>query len=181
MSVSNNYKKAVGVFGIAIPMVVMTGLALFALSKASDVEKKYLAKERLLKREQIIKMQNAALKKQVKEQEEALNGWKELIAGESPRTFLQHWKETEKQFKSDEFIRELPVWQNRSTGIGKGVGQEAGQVVMTFDATYRAMQTALLEMETRLPQMQLDSIEISPSKQGGLLNFKTQHTVWANE
>ena len=57
------------------------------------------------------------------------------------------------------------------------MNQSASQVEMNFSATFRAMQMLLIEIESTLPQMQLDSLSMSPDT-GGKLNFKTIYTVW---
>ena len=40
------------------------------------------------------------------------------------------------------------------------------------------MQLALLEVETKLPHMQLDSLTMTPADDGESINFNTTFTVW---
>ena len=174
----SNYKKSVAVFGVFIPVVIMLALALFVSLKASSIHQEYEAKVALEKKDRLAQMQNEVLNKKVVTQKKELGAWTELLAQEDRRTFLEHWKEVRKQFKPKEFSGERPVWKNASTGIGLDVKHPSSEVVLTFDATYRAMQLAFLEVETKLPQMQLESLEMKPNTNGGTIHFTTKFTVW---
>jgi hypothetical protein len=37
-----------------------------------------------------------------------------------------------------------------------------------------------MELETRMPQLQLQEIKIDPSPQSSLLNFQVTYTAWEN-
>lgn len=104
-----------------------------------------------------------------------------MLASETRGTFVDHWKAAEEKFKGNELTRSPHNWINYSEGIGKGIDQPSSQVSMGFSATFRAMQLALMEVETKLPQMQLDSIIMKPEKNGGRINFSTQFTVWTQK
>ena len=67
---------------------------------------------------------------------------------------------------------------NYSEGLGKGISQPASQVEMKFTGTYRAMQLALMEVESKLPQLQLDSLVMAPDSGAKKINFTTKFTVW---
>ncbi len=178
---NNDYKKSVLIFGMAVPILLIVLLTGGVLWKASSIHAEYEQKVAEKKKAKLQRIQNLVMQKKVKAHEKELSAWKALIKNETRASFNHHWKEVEAQFKAKEFIKERPVWKNNSTGLGKGVKQSASEVVITYDATFRNMQIALLEMETRLPQMQLDSFSMKPNPQTGLIHFKTTHTVWNNE
>ena len=52
------------------------------------------------------------------------------------------------------------------------------QLHFAFRGTYRALQTAFLELETRMPQLQLDSIKLSRSANQNVLNAAVVYTTW---
>jgi hypothetical protein len=52
---------------------------------------------------------------------------------------------------------------------------------MSFIGTYRAMQLALMRLETTLPTMQLDSLDISENGNGQGVKFTTKYTVWTRK
>lgn len=177
-----DYKKSVAVFGLLLPMVfiVVCLVGLFAVN--SRVSKEYTKKLQRYQQDRQVQQQVALLQQQVGEQGEKLERWDKLLTAETRRTYLQHWRGIGSTFKPTEFHFDLPVWRNGKGGLGRAVGsQSSSQVEMNFDATYRTMQQALLEMETKLPQMQLDSLRIGPTEKKDTLNFKTTFTVWTKE
>lgn len=173
-----DFKKSVAVFGLAIPMMVVALCVIALLVGKSKVNKSYQAKSQSYQKSQLVNQKMTMLKEKVAQESKVLDSWEVMLAAESRRSFTQHWKQVGQAFKSKEFQLELPSWKNKSSGLGSQVSQPASQVSMTFDATFRAMQIALMEMETRLPQMQLDSIQLKSGSDGETLNFKTQFTVW---
>ena len=59
--------------------------------------------------------------------------------------------------------------------------QKSSQIRIAFRGTFRTMQRAFLELETRMPQLQLQDLKIDPSSSGSaLLNFQVTYTAWEN-
>lgn len=173
-----DFKKAVAVFGLVLPVLLIVALIVAVIVGKGRVTKTYKTRQAAYQQSQMQQKQLQLLRQKVAQEKEVLESWEALLAKESRRSFTQHWKEVGQSFKSREFQLELPTWQNQSSGLGQGHSQPASQVSMNFDATFRAMQIALLKMETRLPQMQLDSISMKLGQDGQTLNFQTQFTVW---
>ncbi|MGB0992106.1 MAG: hypothetical protein ACPG32_06515 [Akkermansiaceae bacterium] len=175
---NNIYKQPIIVFGTVLPLLlflVVIGGSLFALSK---VNSKFKAKKSVYDKALKDRKMIAQLQGQVGSNDDVHKQWKSLMDTETRGSYVTHWKNAEAKFAGKELTRSSNNWVNFSEGIGKGNQQPASQVTMTFTATYRAMQLALLEVESKLPQMQLDSMSISPDDGGELLNFKTTFTVW---
>jgi hypothetical protein len=67
------------------------------------------------------------------------------------------------------------------SGFGAVSAQSSSQLRIAFRGTYRTMQRAFLELETRMPQLQLQELRIDPSSnQSSLLNFQVSYTAWEN-
>ena len=59
--------------------------------------------------------------------------------------------------------------------------ETASQLRIAFRGTFRTMQRAFLELETRMPQLQLQELKIDPSStQSSLLNIQVNYTAWEN-
>ncbi|MCP5538315.1 MAG: hypothetical protein H7A51_19040 [Akkermansiaceae bacterium] len=172
------YKQSVAVFGIGLPMLLMAIIAGVALYMTSSVSSEYTVKKKKYDQSQLAMRQNMELQGKVKNNEKLLAEWDRLMRTETRGTFLEHWKQAEKKFTGKELTKSSHNWVNYSEGLGKGVSQPASQVNMSFSATYRAMQTALMEMESTLPNMQLDSLTMTPDSGGKVIDFKTTFTVW---
>lgn len=175
---SDYYKQPVAVFGLALPLLVVVLIGGVALYMTSSVSREYAVKKKKYDESQIAKRQSMELLAKVNENRKLLSGWDHMMRTETRGTFLDHWKEAEKKFTGKELTKSSHNWTNYSEGLGRGIAQPASQVKMTFLATYRAMQTALMEMESTLPQMQLDSLTITPDSNGKAINFDTTYTVW---
>ncbi len=66
-------------------------------------------------------------------------------------------------------------------GFGSVTSQKSSQVRLGYRGTYRTMQRALLEVESHMPQMQLQELRISTNgAQQPLLNYQLTYTVWEN-
>ena len=113
------------------------------------------------------------------------------------RPHLERWdeqlnKETSSEVVSNlrEIISTLPEKEiqqtafdpsNNSGGLGKASAQPSSQVRIGFRGTYRSLQKAFLELETRMPHLQLEDCSIQPvATSGFLLSLQVTYTAWKN-
>jgi len=156
-------------------IVVIAGVSLYQVSSVSS---EHLVKKRKYDKAQVEMRQSMELLGKVNKNKALLSEWDRMMRTETRGTFLEHWKKAEKKFSGKELTKSSHNWVNYSEGLGRGVSQPASQVNMTFLATYRAMQAALMEIESTLPNMQLDSLTMTPASSGKGIDFKTTFTVW---
>jgi len=175
---SDYYKQSIAVFGLGLPMLLTVVIAAVLLYMTSSVSSEYALKNKKYKDSQVAMRHTMELSGKVMQNKEALTEWDQMMLTETRGTFLEHWKSAEKKFSGKELTKSTHNWVNYSEGLGRVISQPASQVNMSFMATYRAMQTALMEMETTLPNMQLDSLTMTPDGRGKGINFKTTFTVW---
>jgi len=175
------YKKPVVAIGMVVPLLVILALLMGTIYGFSKLNKSYQGKKLAYKKAEIARQNTMTLQGKVGQNNLVMKQWQNMLATETRGTFIDHWKSAEQKFKGNELTRSPHNWINYSEGMGKGVNQASSQVSMDFSATYRAMQLTLMEVETKLPQMQLDSIIMKPEKNGGRINFSTQFTVWTQK
>ena len=175
-----DYKKSVGVFGLALPLLFFFALFIALFVGKSWVTKNYQKKAVVYEQSQNRQRQIVQLEKKVEAQSDSLKRWKALVESGTRRSFLDQWKLAGRPFKSKEFKMDLPAW-SKSQGLAQGVAQPATQVSISFVATFKAIQMALLDVETRFPQMQLDSLDLKPSGDGYTLEIQTKHTIWTKD
>ncbi|MBT8036173.1 MAG: hypothetical protein KJO21_01395 [Verrucomicrobiae bacterium] len=156
-------------------MAIIAGVC---YSMTSSVGLKYKKKQKVYDLGHREIRQTMDLQLKVAQNAEKLKEWDTMMRTETRGTFLEHWKTAEKNFKGKELTKSSHNWTNYSQGLGLGVQQPASQVNMKFTATFRAMQLALMEMETILPNMQLDFIKMTPDDSGNAIHFDTTFTVW---
>lgn len=175
---SDYYRQPIAVFGLIIPSAVMAILAGAVLFYTVSVKEQYALKKQKYDASLAAMRQVKMLRAQVQQNRNSLNTWDQLLQSETRGTFLEHWKNAAKGFSGKELTKSSRSWNNYSDGLGKGVSQPSSQVSMSFVGTYRAMQTALMRLETTLPMMQLDSMDVKLDDNGKGVHFSTTHTVW---
>ena len=65
-----------------------------------------------------------------------------------------------------------------TTGFGSVSAQNSAPLELSFRANFRSMQRAFLELESRLPQLQLNELRIDLTPQSSNLNFQVTYTAW---
>ena len=175
---SEHYRQPITVFGLILPIVVMLILVTAVLSYTSSVKNQYVSKKKKYDMSQASKRKIAALRDEVSEHKPRMAAWDKMLSTETRGTFLEHLKRAADGFTGKELTKSSRSWINYSDGLGKGVSQPSSQVVMSFIGTYRAMQSALMKLETALPTMQLDSLDMVEDGNGQGLKFTTKYTVW---
>ena len=66
-------------------------------------------------------------------------------------------------------------------GIGAVSGQPSVQLALAFRGTFGALQSTFLELETKMPQLQLDSMKLSPQRTGNVLEAQLLYTAWEKQ
>ena len=175
---SDYYRQPIAVFGLILPIVLAVIIAGSVLYYTGSVKKKYAVKQMEYDRSQQAKQKITMLRSKVNQNRESLDAWDDFLKTETRGKFIDHLKVATEDFSGKELTRTSRSWINYSEGLGRGVSQPSSQVVMSFVGTYRAMQQALMNLETELPTMQLDSLEMSPDDNGKGVKFRTTHTIW---
>lgn len=175
---NTNYKKAVVVFGLVLPLLLIALLTGLVLHAKGRVEETYAKRNASYQKNSMLDLKVAKLRQELALSEDAAKRDEELLKSVDRRSFTKKWKDVGGSFKSNEFGFSLPVWKPGGVGLGSGQGSSASLVTMTFSGTYRAMQEALVEVESDLPQMQMNSMVIVPDANAEKLNFKTSFTLW---
>ncbi|MEC9055846.1 MAG: hypothetical protein VX633_11100, partial [Verrucomicrobiota bacterium] len=87
-------------------------------------------------------------------------------------------REFQKEFDATHFQQTAFRPTSTAGGIGGASKQPSMQLNFTFRGTFRALQTAFLELETRMPQLQVDSIKLSRASNQNVLNANVVYTTW---
>ena len=119
------------------------------------------------------------VEKQVKIQQAHVARWNDQLAQETASTVTTHLREIAEHLPKKEFQQTAFDPSNTSGGFGSAAAQQSSQLRIAFRGSFRTMQRAFLELETRLPQLQLQDLKIDPSaSQSSLLNFQVTYTAW---
>ena len=104
--------------------------------------------------------------------------WETLLTEETASTVTSNLRLIEERLPSKEFQKTAQSHPQGKKAFGAASAQKSSQIELAFRATYRSMQKALLELETRMPQLQLQELRIEPSNQSNNLSFQVSYTAW---
>ena len=94
-------------------------------------------------------------------------------------TVATNLREISSSLPSKEFQQTAFERPSGSGGFGSASAQKSSQLRIAFRGTFRTMQRAFLELETRMPQLQLQDLKMDPSStQSSLMNFQVTYTAW---
>ena len=80
----------------------------------------------------------------------------------------------------DKFEQKEFAFVDRATGIGASSQQNSVTYNISMTGTYQALQQSLLSLESRLPNLSLNSIDLKPQNGGQLLEAEISYSAWIN-
>jgi len=180
----NLYRQSIALFGIVLPVLMTTVLVVLCYSLKSKALASFENKQTLYKACETSRLKALEIEKKIVRQRQHIDYWTALLAEESSsavNTKLRTITESlpPKEFQQTAFERN-PV----KGGFGTATAQRSSQLRIVFRGTFRTIQRAFLELETRMPQLQLQELRIDPNatqqNQAPLLNVQVNYTAWEN-
>lgn len=174
------YKQSIILFGIVLPIVgfavVIGGLYFLKMEMTSSYAVK-TEEYKIYSRSRIMAME---IEGKIAHRRPHLARWKEELSAETTSAVRTNLKAISEQLPSKEFQETAFDPLSGNTGLGSVTTQKSSQLRLGFRGTYRTVQQALMELETRMPQLQLQEIRIDPSSQSSQLNVQVTYTAWEN-
>ena len=173
-----HYKESVFVFGLVAPVLfVVVGLGL-GLHFRGKLESTYEARRNHHRTYKIVEKERGALEEKVQAQAPHMHRWMSLFEQPAATSVNTFFREFQKEFDATHFQQTAFRPTSTAGGIGGASKQPSTQLNFTFRGTFRALQTAFLELETRMPQLQVDSIKLSRASNQNVLNANVVYTTW---
>jgi len=115
-------------------------------------------------------------------QREDLERWNQLLEQETFSHVTTNLRKIGAELPPKEFQQTAFERLGKATGFGNVSAQKSSGLKFNFRGTFRTMQRAFLELETRMPNLQLQELKIDPNSTGDaqLLNFQVTYTAWEN-
>lgn len=170
------YTQSICTLSIAVPIVI--ALILFLIISIikntflGDFEaNKVTYKTELGQLEQlaIIKKNNLA-----KEQQLAL--WQDLLSGDGYNKVNEQLRKSVKTYDQTNTL--LITESNRSSNSNNGVDAKQSSADFALQGTFTELQLALTDLESRMPNLMLNRVSISPQSNSKLLDLKLNYTIW---
>lgn len=174
----NLYRQAIALFGFVVPVVIAAGVIAIGLTVKGRISDSFNEKCSHFEGFKQNKVSTLALEAKISKKREHISQWEELVSKETASTISSNLRIVEERLPSKEFQITGQQFPTAKAGFAAVSGQNSAQVRLAFRATYRSMQRALLELETRMPQLQLQELRMEPSANSNNLNFEVNYTAW---
>lgn len=175
--VSPSYKHPVIAFGIVAPLLILFVLLEVVSQFRSGIEDTYRTRKEQYVEGRKVQKERDALRRRVKEQGPRMNLCMALVEtppGPAAKNLLN---ELQKRYPV-QFCGRLGL---SSGGIGSASKQPSRQLRLSFRGTYRDLQNTFCELETSMPQLQLDQIRLKQETTHNLLTADVTYTAWQRE
>lgn len=173
------YRQPIIVFGIVLPIVAAAVVVGLGYAAKGRMETSFENKESSYQAFQMSRRQSLEIESQVVRQQDHVKRWDSQLGQESASTVTTCLREISEHLPKKEFQQTAFDPSNVKGGFGASAAQKSSQIRVAFRGSFRTMQRAFLELETRMPQLQLQDLKIDPSStQSALLNFQVTYTAW---
>ncbi len=175
------YKQPVVVFGVVLPLLVLILIFAVSFNYRSKFEKSYRVRKEQYVAHQKVTKQREALEEKISEQAPFMTRWMGLFDKPADSSVNAVLNDVQTRYSSNELQQTSFRRSPASGGIGGASKQSAVKLQLTFRGTYRGLQNAFLEMETRMPHLQLDHLKLRKESNRNLLNADVVYTAWQQE
>lgn len=175
------YKQPVIVFGVVLPLLGLIAVLAVSANYRSKFEKTYKVRKTEYVKLQKLTKQREALEEKISEQEPYMSRWMDLFDKAADSSVNAVLNDVQARFSSNELQQTSFRRSPASGGIGGASKQPAVKLSLTFRGTYRGLQNAFLEMETRMPHLQLDVLKLRKESNRNLLNAEVTYTAWQKD
>lgn len=176
------YRQPIIVFCLVLPLALSVLILGAGFLASGNITRSFGTKQQMFMK--FTKDRNAAnaLEKEVKEERVHLQRWEKQLSQETASSIATTLREVMDKLPNKEI--QQTAFERPSTvgGFGSASAQKSSMFRIAFRGTFRTLQKAILELETRMPQLQLQDIKIDPvGSQSNLINMQVTYTAWENE
>ncbi len=175
------YRQTIVLFGIVIPIALAAVVVGICFVIKSNMVASYENKVTSYKAYEISRLSSLEIEAKVNKDRQHLERWNEQLSQETASAVTTNLREIAEHLPTKEMQQTAFERPSGNGGFGNVSAQESSQIRIAFRGTFRTMQRAFLELETRMPQLHLQDLKIDPSSSGSaLLNFQVTYNAWEN-
>ncbi len=176
------YKQSIILFGIVIPVVIAIAVIGACAFFRSKITNSFATKEQYYSGYEMSRMGALEIEAQLSRQRESSERWQELVGQETFSLVTTNLRAIAEELPPKEFQQTAFERLGSSGGFGSVSAQKSSGLKFNFRGTFRTVQKAFLDLETQMPNLQLQELRIDPSSNTGssLLNFQVVYTAWEN-
>ncbi len=176
------YRQSIIIFGIVVPILVAAlfiGCTVFVKAKITS---SFNNKSQHYAGHEGRRIEAIEVEARLAQQQGSFKRWQELVDQETFSVVTTNLRAIGKELPAEEFQQTAFERLSQSTGFGSITAQDSSGLRFNFRGTYRTLQKAFLELETRMPNLQLQELRITPSTstEAPLLDMQVTYTAWEN-
>jgi len=174
-----HYRQSIVIFGIIVPMLLAAAVVWGGFMLRSKVSASFAEKEGKYKSYEQGRMAAMEIESQVLRDRKHLERWSKMLSGETASTVATNLREITEKLPDKEIQQTAFERPSGSAGFATASAQGSSQIRIALRGTYRTLQRAFLELETRMPQLQLQELRLDPNPTNpALLNLQVTYTAW---
>lgn len=173
-----HYKDPIIVFGLVVPVFLVVATLGLGVHFRGKLETTYEARKKHHQAFKTVEKERRMLERKVQSQAPHMHRWMSLFEQPAATSVNTFFRDFQKDYDATHFQQTAFRPTTVAGGIGGASQQPSIQLHFAFRGTYRALQTAFLELETKMPQLQLDSIKLSRAANQNVLNAAVVYTTW---
>ena len=173
----NHFRQSIIFFGFVLPFLavaLLVGGFAFLRSKVIDT---YSNKAKFFNAYNADQIKAQAIEAKITKKRPHVANWSKIVRQETASSVSSLLNEIKKKLPAKEF-QQTAFSPSNSKGLGSVSAQSSLSLDFSYRASFRSMQRALLELESQMPQLQLNAMSINRSPQSNTLNFKLTYTAW---
>lgn len=177
----NLYRQSIILFGIVIPAVIAAAVVGTGIFLKSKMVASYDNKQTNYQKYEKGRIAGLEIEAQVTRQRQHLDRWKQQLSEETASSVATNLRSIMEHLPNKEIQQTAFERPGAAGGFGSAAAQTSSQIRIAFRGTYRTLQRAFLELETKMPQLQLQELKMDPSSnQSTLMNLQVTYTAWEN-
>ncbi len=173
------YRQSIVLFGFLAPLVICAAVVGGGLVLKGKASTSFQAKQSLYKNAEASRLGALGIEAQISKKRPHVDRWIAQMEKETSNSITSHLKEIGDMLPAKEFQQTAFERPSGDAGFATASKQGSSQVKLAFRGTFRSIQKAFLELETRMPQLQLQDLQIDPSSaSSSTLNVSVTYTAW---
>lgn len=173
------FKIGVILLGVFLPLLVVGLLFGFISSRKKKVETEYISRKANLKAQQIQKKTDENLKVRLSRFDEYKGSWEVVLQNSDIGKVTSLLKEISQEYRGTQTFKQNNFnFVNKETGIGAMSSQPSVSFTVSLSGTFQSIQQCLLSLESRMPNLSLNSMKLEPDQNSSLLTAELSYSAW---
>jgi len=173
------YRQSIILFGFVVPLAICAAVVGGGVVLKSKTSASFGEKQTLYKSAENDRVGSLGIEAQISKKRPHMERWISQVEKETANAITSHLKQIGDSLPPKEFQQTAVEYPTNRTGFATVSAQDSSQVRLAFRGTFRSVQLALAELESRMPQLQLQEFKIDPSSSSSsTLNFQVTYTAW---